>query len=50
MEVQTSIKLERAVEAYLNVEIVILIKIIKWQRGRQKKVVQEAKCKAYDNL
>ena len=38
MEVQTSIKLERAVEAYLNVEIVLLIKIIKWQRGRQKKL------------
>lgn len=38
MEVQTSIKLERAVKAYLNVETVLLIKIIKWQRGRQKKL------------
>ena len=38
MKVQISFKLERAVEAYLNVEIVLLIKIIKWQRGRPKKL------------
>ncbi len=39
-EVQATIRLkrERAIEAYLDVETMFLMKIIKWQRRKQKRL------------
>ena len=49
-EVQWSITLkrerERERESIPKVELLPLMKIIKWRRRKQKKEVQEAKCKA----